>query len=151
MFLPSHFYVWKFFAHSWFQNLHAQTPQDLQDSESIFIWPYKDWNRSHEHCTTSTVVETELYLIPCSEARLYAGPPRQWKRLYLIFPALKQEFTSIAQPLQLSKLNFNTFLVSKHDCTTSTGPPQPWKQLHLILPPLKQKSVASCNIYSCWN
>ena len=47
-------------------------------------------------------------------------PPRQRKRLHLIFPAQEQEYTSIAQPLHLCKLGFKTFVVLKHACTTSS-------------------------------
>ena len=69
-------------------------------------------------------------------------PPQRWQWLHLIFSALTQESTSMAQPLQLLKLNFNRFLVPKHDCTTSNGPPQQWKRLYLILPALKQQSTS---------
>ena len=48
------------------------------------------------------------------------GPPRQRKRLYLTYSALKHESMSIAQPLQLWKLYLWTFLVLKHACATST-------------------------------
>ena len=50
------------------------------------------------------------------------------------FQALKQESTSIEQPLQLLKLNLTTFLVPKHACTTSTGLPWEWKLLYLVFP-----------------
>ena len=46
---------------------------------------------------------------------IFTGSPQQWKQLYLIFPALKQESTSITQTLQVCKSNFRTLLVV-HAC-----------------------------------
>ena len=77
-------------------------------------------------------------------------PPRQWKQHYLIFPALNQEFISIAQPLHFSKLTFRTFLVPKHDHTTSTGPPWKWKRLHLIFQALKPESTSIVQPLQLW-
>ena len=77
-------------------------------------------------------------------------PSWRWQWLSLIFPALKQEFTSIAQPVHLSKLNFSTFLVPKHNCATSTGPPRKWKWLYLIFPALKQDSMSIVQPLQLW-
>ena len=76
----------------------------------------------HEHCTTSTVVEIVRVNFLGTETGLFDF--HESKRLYLIFPALKQVSTSITQPLQLSKLNCSKFLVPKHACTPYTGPPR---------------------------
>ena len=81
---------------------------NLHDSENGIIWSSRHWNRSWQ---------ASLWKMPVQ-------PPRWWQWFYLIFPALKQEFTSITQPLHLSKLNFSTFLLPKHNCTTSTGTPR---------------------------
>ena len=50
----------------------------------------------HEHLTTSTVVEIVLVVIFGTETCLYKL--HNSENDYLIFPALKQESTSIAQP-----------------------------------------------------
>ena len=84
----------------------------LSDLPSIETW-------IHKHRITSTVVETKFQNIPGSKPPT-TGPPRQLKRLHPVFPALKQESTSISQPLHLCKLNFSTFLAPKHVRTSST-------------------------------
>ena len=97
-------------------------------------------------CTTSTMtsktVKTALsnlttpYSSPQASKNLYScrnwtlghswlwntplQPPWWSEWLYLIFPALIPESTSIAQYLQLWKLGFMTFLVLKDACTTFT-------------------------------
>ena len=59
---------------------------------------------------------------------------------------------SIAQPLQLWKLNFSTFLVRKHACTTSTGSPRQWKWLYLRFQQWKMSPQASQPVQlSKWN
>ena len=129
----------------------VQPWHDLDDSENGFIWSSQHWNMSlwasknlyrwwnwtlktflvvKGTCITSTTVTTALlhlsklnfstFLVPKHICTTFTRPPRKWKRLYRIFPALKQESTSIAQPLQWWKLWFRTFLVLKDACTTST-------------------------------
>ena len=72
--------------------------------------------RVHEHCTTSTVVESLLVFILGTEGYLYNLHRTSTTVKTVIFPALKQEVKSIAQPLQSWKL----YLVLKHACTTSS-------------------------------
>ena len=81
--------------------------------------------RVHEHCTTSTVVENlvveNLFVfILGTEGRLYNLHRTSTTVKTVIFPALKQEFKSIAQPLQSWKLYLWSFLVLKRACTTSS-------------------------------
>ena len=89
---------------SWFRNMPAQPAQDHHGSENYFTWSSQHWNKTPR----------ALYnLYSCGNWALGhswhsntpAQPPQQWKRYYLIFSALKQEFTSIAQPPHLWKLN----------------------------------------------
>ena len=103
------------------------------------------------------------FLVPKHDWTTSTGPPQQWKRLYLIFPVLKQQSTSIEQPLQLWKLGFRTFLVSYniYSCGNCTGghswywdtpvqPPQQWKQLYLIFPALKHESTSIVQPLQLW-
>ena len=76
--------------------------------------------RVNEHCITSTVVESLLVFILGTEGRLYNLHRTSTTVKTVIFPALKQEFKSIAQPLQSWKLYLWSFLVLKRACTTSS-------------------------------
>ena len=88
-------------AHSWFRNTTAQPPQDRHESENDYIWSSQHWNRTPwasynlYSCGNFTCGHSLLWNTPVQ-------PTRQWKRHYLIFSALKLEFTSIAQPLHLA-------------------------------------------------
>ena len=108
----------------------------------------------HKHRIASRLLKLSFLRSPGSKTCLHNlhghWTPRQWKRPYLIFPALKEESTSITQPLQLSKLNFVTFLVQEHTRTTSTGPPQEWKWIYLIFPALKQESTSIAQPLQLW-
>ena len=127
------------FVKTWFRNTTAQPPLDHHDSENDFIWSSQHWNRCLQasknlyRCENWTLRHSSLWKTPVE-------PPRQLKWLYLIFSALKQQSTSITQPLHLATLNFSTFLVPKYDYTTSTGQTQKWKRIFLIFPALKQES-----------
>ena len=71
-------------------------------------------------------------------------------RVSLLFSALKQRSTSIAQLPHFSKLNFSSFPVPKHDYTTTTGSPRQWKRLYLIFPALKQESTSIVQPLQLW-
>ena len=106
-----------------------------------YVWKFSSpWTSMCQRCWCSPTQHTTPVQLP-----------RQWKRLYLIFPALKQESISIALPLQLSKLNFSTFLVPKYASMTSTGPPWHWKLLYLIFPALKYESTSIVQPLQLWN
>ena len=87
--------------------------------KTLFFLSSHRWNRSLQaskklyRCGNWILRHSWLWKTPVQ-------PAWWWQWLYLIFPALKQESTSIAQPLQLWKLGFRTFLVLKDACTTST-------------------------------
>ena len=104
-------------AHSRYWNTPVKRPQDHHD----FIWGSQQWKMSPQASQPVQVSKLNFstFLVPIHTYLTSAGPPRQWKQVYLIFQSLKQESTIITQPLQLWKLNFRTFLVLKHACPTS--------------------------------
>ena len=100
----------------------------------------------HEHRTTSILVEIVHVNFLGTETGLFDF--HESKRLYLIFPALKQVSTSITQPIQLSKLNRSKFLVPKHACTPYTGPPRKWNKFIWSSKRWNRSPQASHHLYS---
>ena len=122
---------------------------NLHDNQNGFIWSSQHWNRCLRaaknlyRCGNWTLRHSWSWKTPVQ-------PPRWWQCFYLIFPALKQEFTRITQPLHLSKLNLSTLLLPKHDCTTSTEPLRKWKWHYLIFQVLKQETTSIVQPLQLW-
>ena len=113
---------------------------NFDDNEDELIWSSQQWNITQ--ALQLWKLNFSTFLVLKHACTTSTGPPRQWKRLYLSFPALEDESTSIAQPLKLSKLKFSTFLVPMHAYLTSIGPPRQWKRVYLIFQALRQDSTS---------
>ena len=121
----------------WILGPSQQWNRDLHSSENGFIWSSQHLNRCpralHDLYSCEKWICGTKFMAVKDMCTSSTGPAQctAVKRVYLIFPALKQASMIITQPLQFWKLNFKTFKVLKQACTSNIGPTQLWKWLYL--------------------